>query len=1057
MKQAIQGLFLTLVLLLNFENPRAQHYYLQKSSLDTSAPTYSYNGSAKRKRNRTLRKFRNKYGLESYEEYDFKACQQYQKDDANEKYYISCHEGQLVQDENFEKLIGATKAIEAKTYKDNLLHELKDHTVSELERNISNLSLIKKCSSDSKADAQCPKLLSKMLEVMKTQLPQMRATMAMMKEPIKMRGYTGPPYRTRIEHEVPTGDIPNLTKNEIEKVKETADAIKYQFQQDWFAKNAASNRCIENLSPTSYQFKKSANISGYSCQGYNQQKLDNDVKRQFKDFRKKLEKNYFTLISQNPILAHLNLTGEESQKDKLTEVNRVVTKLLDQSKQSLDGIKDLDGDELSSLIRKDSIVESYLQKQGPSEVLCDVSQSLKDEEDFEELKTDIFLAGGALIGGGICAFTAGIGCVIGVGVATEAVGIAVAQDRYEDAELSFNSGLSSAENYDDRKFERDFTLLLAPLSAAGDLIGKGAKIGAKAYKYSPDGSSFDTDFIGIRQRDKFRSQTDFRSQRVPKNKTAFINKYEGLILASPKLNGRWIETAKSQNAGLYLDIENAALKRLNDTIGDKSYVTALTNLHKDLVSSRINEMLKKYPGVDIEVYSDFKSVRYAFMPKDMSQEMKDALMKDLNAVYKEANTEYANMVKSLDGIPAKEDPDQWFQGGLGLSADQAGQTAKKARSLSRPAQLTRFDDIKSLIAEDVKTIQSFTSSLDSAHPLSKANLVETIPGTSKQTVSLPVFEVIRKVKAPTNEELAVFKSEYLKETGEALNNRQAAQALSSRRLANELETKFGAKLTPEQAQELFTYSNKLDSLTPGLWVKERVSANLNEANFGGMSGDVTGMGARNIRQVAYDLATQSDGDPAKVIAATRRGEQNVTQVFDDIKNNFKTTVKEVLDERGIGFKDPCSGDDCVMIPEKQLSTADENALVEAFAKQGNPSQYRLSFIPKGVKGADRTNLAVHGELVEKELRKRLIGVSSSKIDQQKLSQLTMATRMPVQINEGNVQLVLGIGKETKLSAKERKLIEDALPAAIQKVNQDLAQEAPDKVFQYGTGGIDWIE
>jgi len=1038
----------------------AQNYQVPRSGLSSANSSYTYNGSYRRKRNREIRKIKNKFGLESHESYDFNSCSKYNKEDAKENYFVSCQNGQLVEDTDFDKLIGSSQAIETKIYKDNLLNNLKEHTLRELQKNIDNLKQIKSCTGEQANKIElCKSVQPSILKVVQKQLPQLRSTMAMMNEPRKLRRMKTPLYTSQIKHEIPTGDVPPLTLKEREKVKETAQAIKYKFEQDWFASQPESNKCIENISPSTFRFKPST--TRYSCASFQESKLRKDTKNKTKEFRENLKSNYYKMISANPLLAHLPLTGEEDNDQILKDVNSTVSKLIEASDLSLKKVSELKDDELSVLLRKDNIVDSYLTKQGPSEVLCDVTQDLKDDEDFDELKTDLYLAGGALVGGGVCAFTAGIGCVVGVGLVAEGAGILVSQDRLEEAQLSFNSGLTTAKTFEDRKFERDFTLLLAPLSAAGNVIGKGAKysskIGAKAYNYAPDGSSFDKDFIGIAQRDKFRSKTNLSQGEIPTNKTAVIAKYENYILTSPKLNARWIDNAKSSNAGLYLDIENAALKRLNDTIGDKSFVTALTNIHKDIVSAKVNKLLEKYPEVDIEVYSDFKSVRYAFVPKDMPEDLKQALMKDLNSTYKEANEEYANLVKSMDGIPKTELPEQWFQGGLGVTADQAGQSAKKARQISRPAQLTSFDEIQSLIEVDTKSITSFSSKLNDGHPLARAGLTENIPGSSSQTVALPVFEVVRKIKSPTRDELKVFKSEYLKETGKEINYEDASALLSSRRLANELNTKFGSELSEQNARELLDYSTKLDSLTPGLWVKERVNANLNDAVNGGMSGDVTGMGARNIRQVAYDIAQTSDKSAAGIVDAARKGEQAVTKTFDDIKNNFKTTVKDVLDKRGIKYSDPCSGDDCVMVPKSKLKESDENALVNAFAKQSNPSQYRLSFIPEGVKGSDRTNLAVHGELVEKELRKRILGVADGKIDHSKLSQLTIATKMPGKINDGGVGLILGVGENANLTSAERKILETQLNSAVKKVNEALAKEAPEKSFNYKAGSINWLD
>lgn len=1022
---------------------------------EAMANEYSYLSGRSRAKVRKYQKQKTKYQIESHGQYDFEACNEFEKEDADPNYFIRCDESELVSSSNIDELINTSDAIEKNLYSRALLSELKSHTTQQLQGNISQLEKIKACTNLS--DVNCRAIRDGILKVVRQELPKLRATMAMMNPIQNYRGMRPKLYNSSLKHEVPTTKVPILSSSERQKIKEEAQAIKYHFEQEWFAKNSyreRKNNCIEQISPNSYQFKQ-GETAGYSCKSFQENKLKKYVKDKFKGYREKLKNNYYSQISKNPILSHLSLTGDEDEEVIFDNINEVVTKLLNQSKESLEKIEKLSSSELSSLIRKDNIVNSYLQKKNPTKIMCDVVQEVKDDEDFNELKEDLFLAGGALIGGGICAFTAGIGCIIGVGVASEAIGIKMAQDRYEEAALSFNSGLSSARNYEQRKFERDFTLLLAPVAVIGEGIGQGVKIGAKAYRYSPSGESFDYDLVGIRQRDLFRKKASYNEKLVPKNKSDFINEYENYVLASPRLNGRWIDNAKAINAALYLDIENSALKRLNDTIGDKSYVTALTNLHKDIVSTKLNKLLEKYPEVEIEVYSDFKSVRYAFTPKDLPPKIKQHLSNDLDVVYKNANEEFANMLKQMEGIPASETPENWFQAGLGITADQAGQSARKARELNRSGEITTFGQIEEVIMKEVKEVQNFTKGLDKNHPLYQVGLLEK---TTEQTFTpaLPIFEVARKVSPPTNEELKKFMAHYFRETGEELSHVQAGNRLKGQYLAKQLNEKYGSTLSAREGEELFQYTNNLDSLSPGLWVKERVNANLNAAEFGGMSGDITGMGARNIRQVALDIQRANTNDPSKVIQQTRLGEMEVTGTFDSIKRNFNNTVKEVMQSRGISYLDPCSGDDCVMVPKGPITKNDEVALVKAFARQDNPAQYRLSFIPPAVFRGDRTNLAVHGELIEKELRKNLLGIGKGKIQAKELSQLTIATKMPGSINKGPVKLYVGLGKDSHLTEEQKSLIQERLKEAVSKVNKDLGAEFSDKNINYSAQEIMWI-
>ncbi|WP_412471158.1 hypothetical protein [Halobacteriovorax sp. RT-2-4] len=964
--------------------------------------------------------------IESHQEYEIAACQRITSNNHNDEYYIGCENGRINYFDNLTSLSKTASAIERSIYEDNILSELKEYTISELKRNKSYLEKLRECLHNSRPE--CLKIRETILKTIRTEIPKLRATMSMMVPPPNYQGMMPTLYNASIKHKFQNKDLKSLTKDEKLKIEEEANAIKYHFTQSWFKENADKNKCIEQISPTSYRFIPSK--GRYTCESFHQNKLTKAVKNKMSKYRDQLKSEYHEKLAKNPILAHIDLRGNEDNKEILNEVTKVISKLSEQTKQSIDKLTQQDKEDDVTLIRNDNILNSFIKNRGATKVLCDISQDLKDQEDFNEIKTDLALAGAALIGGGICAFTAGVGCIIGVGIASETIGISIAQNRYEDAALAFNSGLTTARHYEDRKFERDFTLLLAPLSVTGELVGSGVKVATKAIRYTPSGTGIDYDLNGIRKRDLYRQSVFNDPSYKITSKTDFITKYENYVLTGVELNGRWIKNASATNASLYLDIENSALKRLNDTIGDKSLVTALTNAHKTIVATKINELLKKYPNIDIEVYSDFKSMRFAFAPKELSSDIKAQLTKELNSVYQEANSEFANMVKTMEGIPANENIRGWFQAGIGETADEAGQAAKRSRSIDRSGQIANFQKVKFTIEEEVKNITKYNTKLNTNHPLSRVGLIEKVGQSQNYIPTLEVFEVARKITGPLNGH------------GETL--------------ANELNRRFGSKLSIQDGQDLMNYIRNLDSLTPGLWLKQRVNANLNAASFGGMSGDITGMGARNIRQVALDILRTENQSPRDIIKATRAGEQQVTATFDQIKTKFNQIVKDVLDERQIEYFDACSGDDCVMIPSKQLTAKDEIALVSRFSAQENPSQYRLSFIPSGVKQSERTNLAVHGELVEKHLRKILTGIGDGKIPHSKLKNLTIATKMPSQINKGKIDLIIGVKERLEFTRQEQLLIQKALNDSVEKVNKDLDRETQKKTSNYSAGALAWI-
>ncbi|EPZ50024.1 hypothetical protein M902_0867 [Bacteriovorax sp. BAL6_X] len=964
--------------------------------------------------------------IESHKDYEIAVCQNIVTNNQSDEYYIGCENGRIRYFENLTTLSKSASAIERNIYEDSLLNELRDFTISELRKNKAYFDKIKECLISN--NPSCNDIRESILKTVRMESPKLRAMMSMMIPPPKFQRMKPILYNTTIKHKFLNKELKALTKEERVRIEEEAKAIKYHFTQAWFEQNFEKNKCIEKLSPTSFRFRPSK--SRYSCESFHQRTLDEAVSYDMSKYRKELKKQYNNKLAKNPILAQIDLRGTESDKEILSEVTTVISDLAKQTSLSIDRLTHLKKEDEASLIRNDNILNSFIKDRGVSKVLCDVSQNLKDQEEFKEIRTDLALAGAALIGGGVCAFTAGIGCMIGVGVAAETIGISLAQNRYKEAALAFNSGLTTAQIYEDRKFERDFTLLLAPLSITGEIIGSSVKYTSKAMRYSPTGTSIDYDLKGIRKRDLYRQSTFINRSDKIGSRANFISKYEDYILTGPELNNRWIQNARATNASLYLDIENSALKRLNDTIGDKSLVTALTNSHKTIIATRINELLKKYPNIDIEVYSDFKSTRYAFVPKGIPSEIKAQLTKELNSVYQEANREFANMVKTMEGIPTQENIQGWFQAGIGGTADEAGQATKRSRSVDRSGQIASFQKVKFTIEEDVKNVVKYTARLNPNHPLAKVGLIERIDDQNTFVPTLEVFEVARKITGPS-----YARGEYL---------------------ANELNQRFGSKLSIQEGQDLMKYIKNLDSLTPGLWIKERVHANLNSAVSGGMSGDITGMGARNIRQVAFDILNNDKNSPSDIVKVTREGEVKVTKTFNQIKARFNNIVKDVLDERQIEYTNACSGDDCVMIPSKELTAKDQIALVSKFASQENPSQFRLSIIPAGVKQNDRTNLALHGELIEKHLRKILTGVDAGKINHSKLRNLTIATKMPTQIKKGKIDLIIGVKETHEFTNDEQILIEKALKESIKKVNKELGSETVENNSHYSAGTMAWI-
>ncbi len=475
-------------------------------------------------------------------------------------------------------------------------------------------------------------------------------------------------------------------------------------------------------------------------------------------------------------------------------------------------------------------------------------------------------------------------------------------------------------------------------------------------------------------------------------------------------NQKWINSAKANSADMFFDIENAALKRLNDTLGDKNLVTALTNLHKNIFFENLQQFSKKYPGIEIGVYSDFKSMRLSIKGKLTKKQQSE-----LNAIFKSSNDEFAKKVDNISGLKElrKENQNQWFNAGLGNSADEAGLSVRKARDYNRADQtsnLITYSEIKKDLSRSLKNSDIKRKNLvlllknknGHQHFLEK-NGKDFVP-------TREFFEVMRKQTSKTNKEVSTF-----------------------------IRNKYGLDLKDSDINRLKSYHESIDQFSPGIWVKERVVANLDKAHNGGFSADFAGMGAENLRQVALDVSRNSNNID-KALVQLRKGEEYVTKIFNHKKSEFLEISNKNAKKMSDHFDIKCSGDDCVAVPKKTLSLEDKKEIISTFARESDPASMRMSFIPKGVRQEHRTIVAVHGELVEKSLRAKITGLGLGKIGPDKMKQLLFALDMPKELGRGKINLIVGKGKGHTLDTAETNLMKKLFKEAVNTVNKDLSRE-----------------
>lgn len=977
------------------------------------------------------------YKVEANEEYRFKGCEEYSTD--KEDYYLfSCNEDIFEGPVN--SLEKSQYRITKKLYEDNFLSDLKEYTLSSLKKNEDSLIETVKCL-DSDSD-ECKKKNEFILKYLRENIPKYRKVIALSEiKHIGGRGFSSYHIDKDIEHDSLDYDLPPLSKNEFEELNEIKSDILYNINQDNLSN--LNNSCV------SYDYEYKAQ----RCPRRISLKIRREKSKSVSRVKEQYKKEYNRMSNSDPLLARLSLRGDEDDSEIINELKKQLKESIKANKKSYQKISKLnDDDDLIDLIKNKSAVDGYISQVGNSKAVCDISQGLYEEVETGKLLTSLYIGGAAIVGGGLCLGTFGLGCALSVGIAAEAVDLYMQQNELNQSRESFSAGIGSLDAIDSARSDRDMAIAFVAVGSTGHLLKPIAKVSKVGFRSSKSGvSKAYEDVKSTRELSTIRNYNP-RHSKSYSNVSEVKSKFADYSLTTPRVNERWIENARGANSSTYLDVENAALKRLNDSLGDKELVTALTNLHKDILYKNINTLVKKYPEINFEVYSDFKSLRFAFTPKEIPKDIKEKFLKDLDKTYSEANYEFAKKIKSLDGI-GSENPSLWFEAGIASSADGAGQAAKRARKLSRDGpKIVSFDTIRKEMDADVLSIKKYSDELKST-PLYKAGLTEAVENSESRILSLSAVETVRK-------SIGKYSKDEVETLAKKSNGDSAAlvaNALDINEVQSEFLTKYGVKLTSSESQDLVDYVNRLDGLTPGLWQKMRVTASLDSATKGGFSGDVTGMGARNIQQVAKDLLKTNSTKAEDILVATRKGEQEITETFNQIKDKFNDVVESTLKKRNVSYSSKCSGDDCVVIPTEQLKKSDELAIVNSFRQQSNPSQYRLSFIPPGIEESKRTLLATHGELIEKQIRKEIVGVSVGKIRPEKLAKITLGTKMPSQVNKGKVELYLGVGKDIELSKAERDLIIKAYSRAVKKTNSSLSKEnLGNEAIDYSSGVVEFI-
>lgn len=449
-------------------------------------------------------------------------------------------------------------------------------------------------------------------------------------------------------------------------------------------------------------------------------------------------------------------------------------------------------------------------------------------------------------------------------------------------------------------------------------------------------------------------------------------------------NEAWIAKAESTSRSrTFFDVENSQLKHLNDTLKDKDLVTGLTNFHKEILFKKVRALEEANPGLVVSSYSDFKSSRFAFEGK-IPANLEDQLAK----ILKEANHEFA---QSVSAIKELQGPANWFRAGVGKTADEANVAARYSRQIS-DNELQRFSNSGLTKNLEVKMSHIEAERLTLRQHFAGTNLIEN------NGFHQDVFDLARKNADPQQLEVA-------------------------------LKGRFALESIPRGAVEkLQSYVKSVDEFSPGIHVAKREMTTLAEAQYGGLSADIIGLGGANLKATANALAGSKTLSEA--LENTRRAEKMVTSDFIAQKSFYETAVARSVEPGKL--RTVCSGDDCISTAVAPLTTREKEKIIQEVASSKYSGTFRFSFVSDGVRNQEaRTILSTHGESLEKVLRASL----ATSMEPNKLKGLTFGIDLKTkELNRGPIRLIVGEGDSLRLTQRERAMIEERFEEAIKTFN-----------------------
>ena len=384
---------------------------------------------------------RRDYVYSQSDDIQFKACQNFQND-KEASFYATCDENQqIVSSYEIDELSDDVHKLSKEILRKDFVRDLAREIRSQMDERLKSVQALLSCLSAN----QCPTQKDALLSGMRDQLPKLRGLMAQKDMPGKIYSPTRPlRYQDRLKHDVTDVKVKDLSEREKAFLKEFTWNMEDRFEEQVKAQRP---EIADNSAMTSVH-----------------------VDRMILEQNKRYQKMYDEMVSANPLLSLVSLRGDENDTEMIQEAIQGLKSIRESLEEAKSELVSLEEEEPSALILYQASAEKLLERKN-SQIYCEVAGGLSDDQDLEELKRDLLLGSAMLISGGACALTFGTGCVLGVAVAGEAMAIKMSYDRKERESQLFQSSQSSVAAVEERNFEHDLSLFLAPLSFVGEGFG----------------------------------------------------------------------------------------------------------------------------------------------------------------------------------------------------------------------------------------------------------------------------------------------------------------------------------------------------------------------------------------------------------------------------------------------------------------------------------------------------------------------------------------------------------------------------------------------------------